>query len=160
MKKILFIFASAVFMAACNSADKTVDKSTKDSLDSHAGHDHNGQTDTQASADPATLTSIQWLDSTNMNIGKVKKGAEVEVTFRFRNIGDKPLIISAVNASCGCTVAEKPEEPVAAGATDIIKAKFDSKNQTIGEHTKSVTVTANTQPQAVHILNFRVEVIE
>jgi hypothetical protein len=160
MKKIIFVFVAAVFMAACNSADNTVEKATRDSVDAHAGHDHNGQTDTQASSDPATLTTIQWLDSTNMNLGKVKKGAEVEVSFRFRNIGDKPLIISAVNASCGCTVAEKPEEPVAAGGSDLIKAKFDSKNQTIGEHTKSVTVTANTQPQAVHILNFRVEVIE
>lgn len=71
--------------------------------------------------------------------------AEVIVT----NTGNRPLIISNVTASCGCTMPKKPEGPIAPGKTDIIEVKFHSKPGQVGEVSKTVTVTANTE-QKIH----------
>lgn len=110
--------------------------------------------------DSANFTTIQWLDSTNQNIGKVKKGQVVEIAWRLKNTGDKPLIIQDVRPSCGCTVADKPEAPIAPGEESVIKGKFDSNNQSEGEHNKMISVLANTANTTYHQLSFRVEVVK
>ncbi|MFT3901879.1 MAG: DUF1573 domain-containing protein [Niabella sp.] len=110
--------------------------------------------------DSANGTTIQWLDSTYQNVGKVKKGQSVEISFRFKNTGDKPLIIAAVLPGCGCTVAEKPETPILPGKEDKIVAKFNSESQSVGSHQKNVTVQANTQPMPTTVLTFNVDVVE
>lgn len=107
--------------------------------------------------DSANFTSLTWLDSTFMDMGKVKEGQVVEVSFRFKNTGTKPLVIADVTASCGCTVPEKPEQPFAPGEEGVIKAKFDSKGRP-GENRKHITVDANTNPSRTHSLDFRVDV--
>ena len=156
MNKIALIAFSVLVIAACNSADKTSAEREKYIKDSTAKANRQNGTE-GTTVNPAT--TIQWLDSTYLDLGKVKKGQMVEVSFRFRNTGTSPLIIDNVTASCGCTVPEKPEKPYSPGEEGVIKAKFDSKNQQNGEHRKHVTVTSNTNPN-VHDLNFRVEVID
>jgi Protein of unknown function (DUF1573) len=116
---------------------------------------------TPAVATPATsnqnpVTSIQWLDSVK-NIGKISEGEKVEIAYRFINTGNNPLVISNVVASCGCTVAEKPQEPIAPGKEGIIRASFDSKGKT-GTNHKTITVYANTV-EATYPLAFDVEVM-
>lgn len=145
MNKLIITLAVALTIAACNSNDKT-------------NAETNGN-DT-STIDSAATTSIAWLDSTYLDMGKLKKGAEVEVTFRFKNTGNKPLVIKDVKAGCGCTVPEKPTEPFLPGKEGHIKAKFNSAGQSISEHVKNVTVVANTSPESTFILNFRVEVTE
>lgn len=110
-----------------------------------------------AASDTANFTSIQWLDSSHQELGKVMEGQVVEVSWHFKNSGTKPLIISNASASCGCTVAEKPEEPVAPGGKGIIKAKFDSHNRQ-GAQRKDVYVLANTTGVTNHQLSFAVDV--
>jgi len=84
----------------------------------------------------------------------------VEVAFRFKNTGDKPLIIVNVSAGCGCTtIPEKPKSPFAPGEQGIIKARFDSKNMA-GERRKEIFVSSNTKVKTSHILIFRVEVVK
>lgn len=109
--------------------------------------------------DSANYTTIEWIDSTVQNIGKVKEGRIVEVTYRFKNAGTKPLVITDASASCGCTVPEKPEQPIAPGEEGIIKAKFDSNGQHHGEARKTVFVTANTNP-SMNYLYFNLEVTD
>ena len=82
----------------------------------------------------------------------------VEVSYRFKNAGDKNLVIANVSASCGCTVPEKPEKPFAPGEEGVIKAKFNSKGRSKGETRKDVFVTANTKPENLTQLSFRVEI--
>lgn len=103
------------------------------------------------------LTTIQWLDSTR-NIGKIRNGEKVEISFRFRNTGDYPLVVSGVSVSCGCTVAEKPEQAIAPGKEGMIKAAFDSKGR-IGANHKTITVQTNT-PEGFSSLSFDVEVVD
>ncbi len=135
MKKLFIILVMAIVVSACNNADKRATGNT--------GPDS---------------TTIQWPDSTFRDFGKVKEGEVLEVSFRFINTGDKNLVISDVKPGCGCTDGEKPAEPIAPGKEGVIKAKFNSKGQHIGEARKNIIVTANTKPSSTIELSFRAEV--
>ena len=76
-----------------------------------------------------------------IDYGEIAKGSDGVRSFEFTNTGDAPLIISEVKSSCGCTVPEKPKEPVAPGATSAIKVKYDTKR--VGKIRKTVTVYSN-----------------
>jgi hypothetical protein len=146
MKKVAFLLLIMAALVSCESKDQKAGSATLSTDDK------------KAEADPSAVTSIQWIDSTFQDLGKVKEGTVVEVTYRFKNTGDKNLVIENAQPSCGCTVPEKPEQPIAPGGTDVIKAKFDSKGRP-GVNNKTITVTANTTPEKQHQLNFKVEVI-
>ena len=79
------------------------------------------------------------------------------INFHFKNTGSKPLIIENVSASCGCTVPEKPNAPIAPGEEGLIKAEFNSAGR-VGQASKNVTVTCNTAVQT-YTLHFEGEVI-
>lgn len=151
MKRQFFVFAVCAFclsLASCNQQDATGSTTATNVNTANALND------------TANYTSIQWLDSTYQDLGKVKKGQVVEISWRFKNAGTKPLVIHNVRPGCGCTVADKPEAPLTAGETGTIKGKFDSNNQSAGEHRKFISVDANTTGTPYHQLNFRVEVVE
>ncbi len=99
---------------------------------------------TNVQAMPAQTTTVQIIDSVH-DFGEVAEGEIVEFNFRFKNTGTAPLVVTNVSASCGCTVPEKPEQPIRPGETGFIKAKFDSDKRP-GETMKTVTVTSNTSP--------------
>ena len=150
MKYIFSIVLISSLHFACTSNDvNSVDKQSVDSA--------KRAQQLNAATDSANFTQIEWIDSIHQNLGKVKEGSVLEVSWRFKNTGTKPLIISNVNASCGCTVAEKPEAPVAAGEEGVIKAKFDSKERQ-GMQRKDVYVLANTTGMNNHQLSFAVDV--
>ncbi len=147
MKQLLFILLAAGLFACQNAGTKTDNALTQEEKDI-------------ATKDSANFTSIQWLDSTYIDLGKVKEGQVIEVSYRFKNSGDKNLVIANVSASCGCTVPEKPEKPFSPGEEGVIKAKFDSKGRAKGETRKEVFVTANTTPENLTQLSFRVEITD
>lgn len=101
------------------------------------------------------ITSIQFKDSV-IHAGKIEEGKMLDVEFEFTNTGAEMLIIKNVSASCGCTIPEKPEQPIAPGQTGKIKATFDSRGRA-GLNQKAITVIANTK-ETVHTLIFDVEV--
>ena len=147
MKKIFFILV-ITGLVACQAADEKAEKKLTP------------QEKANAERDSANYTTIEWIDSTVKDLGKIKQGAVVEVNYRFKNRGDKNLIFTNVHASCGCTVPEKPEKPFAPGEEGVIKAKFDSRGKRIGETRNTVYVTANTKPDISMQLSFRVEITE
>jgi len=89
-------------------------------------------------------TSIIMLDST-YDFGKVTDGEKVVYNYRFRNTGNKPLVISSATASCGCTVPEKPEEPIKPGETGFLKVVFNSEGR-VGPAHKEIYVVSNAIP--------------
>jgi hypothetical protein len=113
-----------------------------------------------ASTDTANFTTIKWVDSIFKDVGKVKKGQTVEITYRLENSGDKPLIISDVRPGCGCTLAEKPEQAIAPGKEGKIVAKFNTATQAVGSHTKNITVQGNFKPTGQAMLMFKADVVE
>jgi len=109
-----------------------------------------------AATDSTNFTTIEWTEPVK-NFGKIVEGQKLEVTFAFKNTGDKPLVIYSVKPSCGCTAAEPPKEPIAPGETGEIKGTFDSNGKSGSQH-KSMFVTANTKGKQDHELIFDVEV--
>ena len=100
--------------------------------------------------DPATATKVEFK-AAEFNFGTVKAGAKVSHVFKFRNTGDKPLVIKDAHASCGCTVADWPHDPIPPGGVGEIKSVFDSAGKQ-GLQTKTITVTANTIPAKTELL--------
>lgn len=90
------------------------------------------------------ITTIKF-DEMSYAWGKIKEGEKMTHNFKFTNTGNNDLIISDARGSCGCTVPEWPKEPIKAGKSAEIKVIFDSKGK-VGEQSKTVTVTANTEP--------------
>jgi hypothetical protein len=91
------------------------------------------------------LPVLALLDSSSYDFGTVQEGEVVEHTFRFRNDGQYPLILSNITSSCGCTTPEWPKEPIATNTTSSIKVRFDTRNKS-GPQVKTITVYANTEP--------------
>ena len=89
-------------------------------------------------------TSVQMIDSI-YDFGKAEEGTKVMYNYRFKNTGKKPLVISAAHASCGCTVPEKPEEPIQPGQTGILKVVFNTAGRPGPAH-KTITVVSNAYP--------------
>ncbi|WEK35101.1 MAG: DUF1573 domain-containing protein [Candidatus Pseudobacter hemicellulosilyticus] len=103
------------------------------------------------------MTTMQWIDSAR-DFGKITEGQILEVSFRFRNTGSKPLVIRGVHPGCGCTVANPPDKPIAPGAEGEIKGTFNSKGRP-GVNHKEIDVEANTAGDQHHKITFSVEVL-
>jgi uncharacterized protein DUF1573 len=146
MKKLLVVIFLIVTIAACKQR-------TSQSA---------GEVTVKEPDNPADFTTMVWTDSTFRDMGTIKQGETLEIPFHFKNTGTRPLVIEDVHPGCGCTVAEKPTEPIAAGEEGVIKAKFSSSGMEGLQH-KSLTVTANTSKSnteqgKIHSLAFSVNV--
>lgn len=106
----------------------------------------------------ASSTSLSF-DKLTHDYGDVLPDSDNETVFTLTNTGDKPLIVSDVSASCGCTMPEKPEGPISPGESDVIRVVFHPKPGQVNEIKKTVTVTANTV-EKVHLLEIRAFVKE
>lgn len=130
MKKYLSFLLIAVIFISCDSSRKdkiAIDAATKNAV---------ALKDT---------TTVQIIDS-SYNFGKVTDGEKVEYSYRFKNTGNKPLVIVDAQASCGCTVPQKPEQPILPGEIGFIKIVFDSKGR-VGNAYKTITVVSNANPE-------------
>jgi hypothetical protein len=110
-----------------------------------------------AMTDSARFTTIQWLDSSYRDFGRITEGQKLDVSFRFRNTGNTPLVIARVQPSCGCTIAEQPKAPIAPGAEGQIRATFNSEGRP-GVNHKTLFVTSNTKGTQTFSLQFSVVV--
>jgi hypothetical protein len=99
---------------------------------------------------------FKWV-ATEYNFGKIKVGVPVTYEFSFVNSGQIPLIISTVQASCGCTIASYTKDPIEPGAKGFVKATYNAAN--VGQFTKTVTVNANTD-EGVAQLTIKGEVVQ
>ena len=92
-------------------------------------------------------TSIKFSNDIH-DFGKVDINTENKYSFTFSNTGTEPLKISNARGSCGCTVPKWPKEPIMPGQSSLIEVIFrPSKGQAGTKQTKTVTVTANTDPE-------------
>ena len=76
--------------------------------------------------------------------------SDASYEFIYKNTGKKPLIITKVKSSCGCTVSTWEKEPVKKSKTGIIKVKYDSYR--IGQFQKTVTVYSNAKNSPVTLI--------
>ena len=91
-------------------------------------------------------TSLKF-DKLTHDFGKVKEETDNKTVFRVTNTGKFPLIIDDVKASCGCTTPSKPTKPIAPGKSDKIEVVFHPNKGQLKKQSKTVRVTANTEPK-------------
>jgi len=134
-------FAATLFFTRCDV--KRNDKLADDSLVKQ--EKQKKITEEHIKAALSDSTTVQLIDSV-YDFGTVKEGKLVTHSFTFRNTGTKPLVVMTAQASCGCTVPEKPEEPIKPGGTGIIKVVFHSKDRS-GKQEKTIRVSSNARPE-------------
>jgi hypothetical protein len=93
------------------------------------------------------------FETETIDYGTIEHNANGDREFVFTNNGNKPLIISNAQGSCGCTVPTTPKEPIAPGAKGIIGVKYATDR--VGAFTKSVTVTSNADGQPTKVLTIK-----
>ncbi|UPL47836.1 DUF1573 domain-containing protein [Hymenobacter sublimis] len=77
------------------------------------------------------------------DFGSIKTGDVVEHTFKFKNVGTQPLVISNIGVSCGCTTPDWTKEPVMPGKSGTVTAKFNSAGK-MGIQNKVLTIESNS----------------
>ncbi len=77
------------------------------------------------------------------DFGDIAYEDEVETTFKIKNVGEHALIIFKAEASCGCTIPEKPTKPISPGEEGDLKVAFKPNKE--GAVSKKVTLTTNTE---------------
>lgn len=108
------------------------------------------------------LSSAQEMNFENVknatfDLGKIEKGT-TEKEILVQNVGKKPLIISNVSGSCGCTIAEFPKNPIFPNKEGKIKVKFTSTQ--LGNFSKSLTISSNDETKKEQIILVKGEVID
>ncbi len=75
--------------------------------------------------------------------GEILKGSDGVRVFRFKNMGNVPLNITNVYASCGCTVPSWPKSPIPPGGTGEIEVKYDTS--IVGPIRRTISIDSNAK---------------
>lgn len=90
------------------------------------------------------------FDKTTHEFGMILWKNPATATFKVKNDGDKPLVISHVVSSCGCTAVEWTQSPIAPGETGYVSSTYDAK--TIGRFQKSVGIYCNAAAKPIYLV--------
>lgn len=91
----------------------------------------------------ADLKPVFQFVTETINYGKITHGSDGKRVFEFINTGKSPLIITRVQASCGCTVPKKPNDPIMPGEKGMIEVSYDTKR--LGGFSKAITIFSNAK---------------
>jgi hypothetical protein len=152
----LSLFTIAIIEVSGISTRALYNKYGLGSSPSHAiDLDERGKRNEEVSKMPKTNIAFE---QDHFNFGKVKMGEKVRHAFKFKNIGENPLMISDAQASCGCTVPSFSKAPVMPGEDGEITVEFNTANRK-GENHKSVMVFSNATRDKIAI-SFDAEVVD
>ncbi len=76
-----------------------------------------------------------------IDYGKIEHNANGVRVFKFKNVGNSPLIINNVKSTCGCTVPKKPTDPIMPGDSGEIEVQYATNR--IGGFSKTISVYSN-----------------
>jgi hypothetical protein len=88
---------------------------------------------------------FKFVEETH-DFGSVPVGKPVSFTFKYTNVGDEPLIITAVESTCGCTVPSvepKQGTPVLKGQSGSITLTYNAAMA--APFNKFVKITSNSK---------------
>jgi len=78
--------------------------------------------------------------------GSIVYGADGTYSFKFTNKAKKPIVVTNVKSSCGCTIPSWPKEPIQPGGTGNITVKYNTKLPGTFNKTVQVFSTADNSP--------------
>jgi hypothetical protein len=94
------------------------------------------------------------LEPESFEFGTVYQGDPVDTKFTMKNAGDAELIITKVQASCGCTTAKNYKDHLAPGEKTEVAVHLDTKNKA---HTVNVSVTVESNDPDHRSVTFRLK---
>lgn len=89
--------------------------------------------------------AVLTVENATHDFGAVPAGVVVEHAYTITNTGRGPLLITDARSSCGCTVADYPQTPLAPAERARVTVRFDTANRS-GRQSKTVKLYANTLP--------------
>jgi len=75
---------------------------------------------------PEAAPGLQW-EKTTLDLETDGGPAAQNVTFRFRNTGDRPVVIRSVKTTCGCTVTQPDKTTYAPGESGLLPVTHKPK---------------------------------
>ncbi|MDD4149596.1 MAG: DUF1573 domain-containing protein [Bacteroidales bacterium] len=126
MKNIILLFAlmfSASFMFAQNNVKKEPETTSRQS-------------------------SIIFKQ-TVCDFGVIKHGEEAKGVFQFKNLTKKPIKLTNVQASCGCTGTEWPREEIKKRGKGTVSVSYDTRR--VGKFHKNVYVYVDGNDQPIQL---------
>lgn len=71
---------------------------------------------------------VMRFETTHIDIGRINEDdAPIESTFRWENTGDKPLVVTRVETTCGCARPDYERRPVLPGEEGTLKVTYHPK---------------------------------
>ncbi len=134
LKKVILFFALGLIAFASNAQQQKTPEAT-----------------TQAQVAVVTPPGLLVKEET-YDFGKIPQGKPVHHSFTVQNIGNTPLKISNVVASCGCTTPEwEKDASLAPGASTQINVGYNAAAE--GAFHKNITITYNdNQSKIINIM--------
>jgi Protein of unknown function (DUF1573) len=133
MKKIIFglsVFCLVAFTSCKEDASKKIDETN---VAVAAERDAN-----------STKFPVLQFEETEHDFGEIEAKKPVETVFKYKNVGEAPLVVTNIATTCGCTVPQDwSREPLAPGASGQFTVKYNGSGN--GAVTKQLTITANTE---------------
>ena len=146
IRPVLLTVAVLALLASCQTANKDVREAARNAIETGVQPlDPSGDAASVQPDIPTGPTTTIEFSELEYDFGTVKEGVKVSHTYKFKNTGKEPLIISNAQGSCGCTVPNWTREPVKPGGTGEIVVEFNTQGKA-GKRNQKVTVTANTNP--------------
>jgi hypothetical protein len=101
---------------------------------------------------------MTWEAATH-DFGEIAQNDKVEHTFRFRNTGNEPLIITNVQVTCGCTTPKGwARDPIGPGQSGELTIAFNTAGK-FGKQNKVVTIVSNAINSEGRQVSFSAEVV-
>lgn len=93
---------------------------------------------------------IASFEKKQIDFGTVTEGTVCKYTFKFRNTGNKPLIIQKVDVTCGCTTP-RWKTPISPGDTSSIYVELNTSFKQ-GYLAKGVNLIVNADDPEVNLV--------
>ena len=95
------------------------------------------------------LNTMVDIDKTAASLGDFAWQEERKATFTLKNMGNKPLFISDVTSSCGCTSVDYSKEPV--NPSESLRLHVTYKADHPGHFSKTITVYCNADASPIRL---------
>ena len=140
MKKIVLLAALAIFSVTAVNAQKKAKKTTAPKIETPKL--------------PTVEGAGMVFENETIDYGTIAADSDGNRKFVFTNNGNKPLVITNTQGSCGCTVPTTPKDPIAPGAKGFIGVHY-ATDRAGQPFTKTVTVTSNAVGQETKVLTIK-----
>lgn len=149
--KLFLVISACILYTSCG---------TNDEINAEAIEDNETTPENPLPSGPKGTPN--FAQDTVFNFGKILDGERVSHDFVFTNTGEGDLIISNVQASCGCTTPDWTKDPIKPGEKGTVKAEFNSSGRGTPEavvHEKSITVDFSNSTVPLAVLKFRAKIL-